>query len=105
MAFDGRESVRLLGVSQVPYSGPGLCRTNGLPSFENITKLCEPHIIFKESAAKLIRSSKFGLFQYRYAIVLVTRNLLTDGPHHKEIFAKQARIRSSILKINCLDYG
>ncbi len=27
MAFDGRESVQLLGVSQVPYSGPGLCRT------------------------------------------------------------------------------
>ena len=29
MAFDGRESVQLLGVSQVPYSGPGLCRTLG----------------------------------------------------------------------------
>jgi hypothetical protein len=27
VAFDGRESVQLLGVSQVPYSGPGLCRT------------------------------------------------------------------------------
>ncbi len=58
---------------------------NGEPSFKNIKKLCEPHIIFKESAAKLIRSSKFGFFQYRYGIVLVTRNLLTDGPDHKEI--------------------
>ena len=78
---------------------------NGEPSFNNIKKLCEPHIIFKESAAKLIRLTKFGLLQYRYGIVLVTRNLLTDGRDHKEIFAKQARIRSSISKINCLDYG
>jgi hypothetical protein len=27
VAFDGRESVQLLRVSQVPYSGLGLCRT------------------------------------------------------------------------------
>jgi hypothetical protein len=32
VAFDGRESVQLLGVSQVPYSGPGLCRTECLSS-------------------------------------------------------------------------
>ncbi len=27
MAFDGRESVHCWGFPQVPYSGPGLCRT------------------------------------------------------------------------------
>ena len=37
---------------------------NGMPSFENIKKLCEPHIIFKETAAKLKRWSKFGLLRY-----------------------------------------
>jgi hypothetical protein len=96
VAFDARESVQLLGVSQVPYSGPGLCRTNGLPSFENITKLCEPHIISKETAAKLKRLSKFGLLRYRYGTVLVSRNILNDGPDHEDILAKQAPIRSSI---------
>jgi hypothetical protein len=35
MAFDGRESVQLLGVSQVPYSGPGLCQTAPFRPFLN----------------------------------------------------------------------
>jgi hypothetical protein len=36
-----------------------------LPSFENMKKVCDPHIIFKETVAKLKRWSKFGLLRYR----------------------------------------
>jgi len=36
-----------------------------LPSFENMKKVCDPHIILKETDAKLKRWSKFGLLRYR----------------------------------------
>jgi len=36
---------------------------NVLPSFENMKKVYEPHIIYKETVAKLKRWSKFGLLR------------------------------------------
>ncbi len=49
-----------------------------MPSFENIKKLYEPHIIFKETAAKLKRCSKFGLLRYGTSQKVYTYILL--GP-------------------------
>ena len=40
-----------------------------LPSFENMKTVYEPHIIFKETDAKLKRWSKFGLLRYLFIII------------------------------------
>jgi hypothetical protein len=65
VAIDGRESVQLLGVSQVPYSGPGLCRTVGL----FLSRLHKSVILEREYIGKILSFEFTGTYGSGYRIL------------------------------------
>jgi hypothetical protein len=86
VAFDGRESVQLLGVSQVPYSGPGLCRTHTNP-VSSLVKICTLWFRQKSKNSQFLKFTEINSYLYTVQCVFCFMQryfkYLFSNLHHK----------------------